>query len=217
MRARTILLVAAVAAAGFSCGSRFPVTVHVSMPGVTPFPPGAFGEIVVTDFRNDAPAPELDAGLELQSYLASEFRRSFDGKVSVLPLPEATPVPPAFWKEAAAGRNGPVFVTGTVRLVTQVRKALKKDLNVPVDGPFDNVSRALIELRRWTMIVDLAVVAGETGETIYARTFQDDRDYIDLEKPAEFAFSELSAALRDRLFPILLGSSTIEKRTLLRR
>lgn len=216
MKVRATVLAAALAAAGLSCGSRGPVTVRVSLPGVTPFPPGSFTEIVVTDFRNAAPMPELDAGLELQSYLAGEFRRAFGGRVSVLPLPAAEPVPPAFWKETAAGRAGVVFVTGTVRLSTQVRKALRKDANVPLDGPFNNTSRALIELRRWTLVVDLAVVSADTGEAVYARSFSDDRDYIDLEKPADFGFSELSAALRDRLFPILLGSSTIEKRSLLR-
>jgi hypothetical protein len=216
MRARTAFLSALVAAAAFACGSQGPVTVRVSLPGVTPFPPGTFAEIVVTDFRNAFPLPELDAGFELQSYLAAEFRRAFDGKVSVQPLPAADPVPPAFWQDAAAGRPGAVFVTGTVRMSTKVRKALKKDLDVPVDGPFNNVARALIERRRWSIVVELAVVSGKTGETMYATTFRDDRDYIDLEQPADFAFSELSAALRDRLFPVLLGSLTIEKRTLLR-
>jgi hypothetical protein len=216
MRARTVLAAAALAAAVVACSSEGPVTVRVSLPGVTPFPPGTFAEIIVTDFRNAAVLPELDPGLELQSYLADELRRAFDGKVSVLPLPAAAEASPAFWKEAAAGRSGAVFVTGTIRMSTQIRKALKKDLNVPVDGPFDNTGRALVELRRWTITIDLAVISGQTGEPVYARTFRDDRDYIDLEKPADFAFSELSAAFRDRLFPILLGSFTIEKRTLLR-
>ena len=53
--------------------------------------------------------------------------------------------------------------------------------------------------------------------TIYEKSFREDRDYIDLEKPAEFSFSDTSAAFRDRLFPALLGTSEIEKRTLLRR
>jgi len=66
-------------------------------------------------------------------------------------------------------------------------------------------------------VVDLSVVSGESGETIYERSFREDRDYIDLEKSPEFAFSDMSAAFRDRLFPALLASPEIEKRILLRR
>lgn len=52
MRARAVLVVAAVAAAVTACGSQGPVTVRVSLPGVTPFPPGAFTEIIVTDRKS---------------------------------------------------------------------------------------------------------------------------------------------------------------------
>jgi hypothetical protein len=97
-----------------------------------------------------------------------------------------------------------------------VRKALK-DRKIPTDGPFEVGKRSLIEKLHWTFVVDLAVVSGGTGEPLDERSFREDRDYIDLEKPAEFAFSDMSAAFRDRLFPLLLGSPEIEKRVLLRR
>jgi hypothetical protein len=61
------------------------------------------------------------------------------------------------------------------------------------------------------------VLSAADGATLYQRRFEEDRDYIDLEKPAEFAFSELSARVRARLLPVLLGSSTLETRTLLVR
>ena len=63
----------------------------------------------------------------------------------------------------------------------------------------------------------MAVISGESGETIFTRVFREDRDYIDLEKPADFAFSDTSAAFREHLFQSFLGTPTIEKRSLLRR
>ncbi len=215
MRGR-ILLLAALVTAGAACGSAGPLLVRVEIPGVSPFPAGSFAEIVVTDFRNETPLPDLDAGLELQTYLATELGRAFDGTVSLRRLPAGAGTPPAFWREAAAGRGRSVILTGTVRLSSQVRKAVV-DRHVPVDGPFKAAGRALIEQLRWTLLVDVVVISGESGEPLFSRTFREDRDYLELDKPADFAFNDCSAGFRARLFPVLLGSPTVEERTLLRR
>lgn len=215
MRGR-VLLLAVLATAGAACGTAAPLLVRVEMPGVSPFPPGSFAEIIVTDFRNETPLADLDAGRALRAYLATELRSTFDGDVSLQELPPGAETPPAFWREAAAGRDRAVILTGTVRLSSQVRKAVVNK-SVPVDGPFKAAGRALIEQLRWTLLVDVVVISGGNGETLFSRTFREDRDYIELDKSAEFAFSDCSAGLRGRLFPILLGSPTVEERALLRR
>jgi hypothetical protein len=215
MRIRTSLLIVAAFAAA-ACRTLDPVLVHVDMPGVSPFPPGSFDEILVSEFHNDASPPGFDAGRALQTYLIDELRRAFPGSVSAGPRPETSGPPPSFWKKAAAGRRRVIFLTGSVRLTSDLRKALKGQ-KIPLDGPFEATKHGLIEKLHWTLVVDLAIVSGETGVTIYEKSFREDRDYIDLEKPAEFSFSDTSAAFRDRLFPALLGTSEIEKRTLLRR
>ena len=74
-------------------------------------------------------------------------------------------------------------------------KALEKK-NLPVDGPFNLDRRGLIEQRRWTLSLDLSVVSAATGETLYKKTFREERDYIDPDKPAEFAFAELADRIR---------------------
>jgi hypothetical protein len=211
-----ILLFATLLIAAAACRAAAPVLVHVEMPGVSPFPPGSFAEIVVTDFRNGTSLPDFDAGLELQTFLSAELRHAFNGPVSLRSLPAGAEVPPAFWRQAAAGRDHAVILTGTVRFAGQVRKAVV-DKRVPVDGPFKLAGRSLIEQLRWTLLVDVVVISGESGETLFRRTFREDRDYIDLDKPADFAFSDCSAGFRGRLFPVLLGSPTVEERTLLRR
>lgn len=215
MRTRAVVLLAAVLVSGGACRIMGPVVVPVEVPGVAAFPPGAFSEIVLAEFRNEAPIPDFDVGKELQSYLAAELKRAFRGPVSVrAPVPPAEATP-AFWKGAAGGRDRIIFLTGSVRLTSEVRKALISG-KVPLYGPF-NAKRAIIEQLRWTLIVDIAVVSGATGETLYEKVFREDRDYIDLERPAEFALSDASAAVRSRLFQALLGAPTIEKRSLLRR
>jgi hypothetical protein len=117
---------------------------------------------------------------------------------------------------AAAGHERAVFLTGSAGLVGQTRKALEKR-KLPAGGPFNFDRRGLIERRRWTLSVDLSVVSAATGEVLYKIAFREERDYIDLDKPPEFAFAELADRIRARLFPVLFGASTIEERTLLRR
>jgi hypothetical protein len=215
VRAPALVLLATVVAAAGACRTLDPVTVPVEMPGVAAFPPGAFSEIVLTEFRNEAPIPGFDVGRELQAYLGGELKRAFAGSVSLRPLVDPAAAGPAYWKDAAGGRAGVIFIAGSVKLTSEVRKALKSGL-VPRDGPFD-VKRTIIEQLRWTLVVEISVVSGSTGQPIYDNVFREDRDYIDLERPAEFALSDASAAVRGRFFQALLGTPTIEKRTLLLR
>ena len=195
------------------------IGVQEERPGVPVFPPGLFSEIIVTDFRDDAPSPDFALGRELQGYLAAELGRSFKGAVTCMDLARDGKIAaddPEFWRQAAAGRERAVFLTGSAGLVGRTRKALKKK-SLPVDGPFNLDHRGLIEQRRWTLSVDLSVVSAATGEVLYKITFREERDYIDLDKPAEFAFAELAVRIRARLFPVLFGAPTIEERILLRR
>jgi len=215
VRAPAVVLFAAILAAAGACRTLDPVIVPVEIPGVAAFPPGAFSEIVLTEFLNPAPIAGFDVGKELQAYLGAELKRAFSGPVSLRPAVDPAAAEPGFWKDAAQGRDGVVFLTGSVKLTSEVRKALKSG-KVPADGPFD-AKRAIIEQIRWTLVVEISVVSGSTGESIYDGIFREDRDYIDLERPAEFALSDASAGVRGRFFRALLGTPTIEKRTLLRR
>ena len=218
MKAFVPSALAAVLLAGAACGSGVPVGVSLSMPGLAVLPPGSFSEIVVTDFAAPAPPPDLAPGLEFPNYLAAEIGRVFAGPVSRATVPAeaaAGPAPPSFWKEKGAGREGAVFLTGSVSLTGQVRKAV--DRVVPIDRLFDSARGGLIEHLRWTMAVDVFLVSAATGEVLHRTSVREDRDYSELDKPAEFAFSDLSDRIRARLFPALLGTPTIERRALLRR
>jgi len=219
MRGTAIFALALSLTAAAACLPTSAIPVKVEMPGVSAFPPGLFNEIIVTDFRDDAPSPDFALGRELQGYLAAELGRSFKGKVSRLDPPrdgQAAADDPASWKQAAAGHEQAVFLTGSAGLVGQTRKALEKK-KLPAVGPFNIDHRGLIEQRRWTLSVELSVVSAATGEALYKITFREERDYIDLDKPAEFAFAELADRIRARFFPVLFGAPSIEARTLLRR
>jgi hypothetical protein len=219
MRTPAVVVLAAILAVEAACLPEPSLPLKVDLPGVSAFPAGLFREIVVANFRDDAPSPEFGLGRELQAYLAAEVERSFDGLVSLVTVSwEGRPSleDPAFWKQTAAGRNRAVILTGAARLVGQIRKALQKKA-VPVDGPFKVDSRSFIEYRHYAFSVDLAVFSAETGEPLFRKVYLEEKDYSDLEKPYEFAFSELADRFRARLFPVFLGTPTSEERILLRR
>jgi len=201
VKAAAALAVAAALAPATACGGA-PVEISLELPGVAALPAGAYGEIVVTDLAEPSPVPGFAAGTELAAYLAAELGRAFPGRVSRAAGPAA----------ALAGQPpGAVVLTGTVTLAGQVRKAVDKD--APADGPF---KRTLVEKKRWTMTVDLVFWSAATGEAVHRTSLSEEREYAELDKPAEFAFSDLSQRIRDRLLPALLGTTTVERRTLLR-
>ena len=219
MRGPLIFALALVLAAAAACLPTSPVRVKVEMPGVSPFPADFFREVIVTNFRDDAPSPEFDLGRELQDYLASELGRSFKGTVSRMTvawddggaLKDA-----AYWRQAAGGRERAIFLAGSARLVGLTRKALQ-NAKLPMDGPFHFDRRGLVELRHYAFSVDIALISAATGELLYDKKFLEERDFIDLEKTPDIAFPELADRFRGRLFPVLLGTSTVEERALLRR
>jgi hypothetical protein len=202
-----VFALAVALAAGPACRSAQSVDVRIDMPGVSPFPAGSFGTVSVTDFREDEPVEGFAAGRSLRDYLAEEIDRAFEGPVTRTESAS---------EALAAGAKHCLVVTGSVRLATEVRKALDSK-RPPVEGPFRSAERGLIEVRRWTMTTDIFILDGTDGTTLLSRAYREERDYTDLEKPAEFAFSELSARVRARLLPVLLGTATIEKRTLIVR
>jgi len=212
-----VLLAAAAAAA--ACAAMGTVDVRMSMPGVSPFTPGTFSKIIIANFRDEAalaefaPAPAFEEALETMLGRALKERggRVVRARVEAV----AGRDEPAVWKTAGAGEDpGTVYIAGSVRLSGDILKALDK--SVPVEGPFDLVRR-LIAKRRWQLDIELYVISAATGEALDHQTFSEFQDYGELDKEAEFGFSELSDRIMGRMSQSLLGTPTIEVRTLLRR
>ncbi len=218
-RGRAGLAAVIVFAAAAACRSTAPLDVHTSLPGVSSFPPGTFTTIIVTRFRDDAPPPDFAPGPALEDVLANGLRRELKHTGGLVDRrrdeARARPTDPAAWKAAGEGRpSGAAFLAGAVRLSAKTLKAIDK--KALADGPFD-LARRLIAKRRWTLEAEISVVSAATGETLYHETFRESQDYGELDKAAEFAFSELADRILGRFSQALLGRPTIEVRTLLRR
>jgi hypothetical protein len=222
MKARRVVRLAAVLAVVFAtsaCRSTGPLDVHLSVPGVSPFEAGSVQAIIVTGFRDEAPLKDFQAGAALGEALETGLRSGTKGRLERVVRANVPAVAgtdePAVWKAlGAAEEPGTVYLAGSVRLTGEIRKAL--DRNAVADGPFDLVGR-LLARRRWRLAVEIYVISATTGETLYHETCREYQDYNELDKAAEFALSELSERVVDRLKEVLAASPTIEVRTLLRR
>lgn len=207
MRGAAVIVLAAALAAGAACATAGPVEVRFNMPGVTALPPGSFEAVVVTEFRETSPPSGIAVGRDLRDVLAEAIDRAFDGPVRRLATPQDA---------LASGGDRTIVLAGEIALTTEVRKALERKKSL-LDGPFKTQGRGLVEVRRWTMTLGLSVLSAANGEALYRREFREEHDYTDLDKPADFAFSELSDRIRAKVLPLLLGSPTLERRTLLGR
>lgn len=216
---RAARLAAVLIMATAACRSTDPLDVRISLPGTTPFGPGALSSIVVAGLHDEALRPDFSPGLALEEALVRMFRRELKNTAGLVERAPVEAIPgrddAAAWRAAGAGQApGTVFLAGAVKLSSLTLKAL--DAKGFVDGPFDPAHRLLAKLR-WTLAADVFVISAATGEILYHGTFRESQDYAELDKPADFAFSALSERVLDRLGQALLGRPTIEVRTLLRR
>jgi len=188
-----------------ACRTSVSLDVLVDLPGVSPFARGSFDAVVVTDFLEDPPFDGFPAGRALRDYLAEEIDLAFRG-----------PVSRADYAAEAVGNARSLVLSGSVRFTTEVRKALRGK-RAPVEGPFKTTEPTLFEVRRWILDADVEILSGADGSTLWRKDYHEECEYEDLEKPADFAFSVLSARVRARLLPALLGTTTLETRALLFR
>jgi hypothetical protein len=218
LRAVGLGLAAAVVLAAVGCGSSGPLDVYLSLPGVSPFAAGSLQTILIAAFEDEAPVEDFRAGEALEAALEADLLtgpnrgagRVARARVDAVAGRDGAEV----WKAAGAAETpGTVYLAGSVRMSSDIRKAI--DRNTIGDGPFDLVARLLAK-RRWRLAVDYYVISAATGETLHHTVLSEYQDYNELDKPAEFAFSELSARVLDKLKEVLFASPTNEVRTLLR-
>ena len=125
---------------------------------LSPSPPGSFDEIIVTDFRDDVPARRISTpGRELHEYLATELGRAFRG--TVIPSSDEPPTE-ALERRRPRTRRRPRRL-GPPRRPRSARPWREERCPWTVLSSTDG--RGLVEVRRWTLSVDLSVLSAATA------------------------------------------------------
>lgn len=183
-------------------------------PAAPPAVPERFDEIIVPDFAEAAPVPDLSFGRRIADDLAAGMRDVFKGRVSRRPGPSGTGAAALdrdFWRSAGAGARSAVFLFGTAALTEQAQKALKED-DLPKDGPFKLEGHGLAERKRFVLIIGFALIDAATGETLWTSEVKETRISNEIVETPEFALAELLPPVRARLFLMLFGRSHADRR-----
>lgn len=220
MKTRLLVLAALVwIAAG--CATVDPYrSVRIELPGVTPFNLEDYREILVVPFKEEAPPPAGFAlAKETTGYLVEEIERDFKGRVVTLEATEAGPPAPddqTAWKEKGAAHPQALFLTGTVRLSSEVRKAINEN-GREIDGPFKQTGSGLSERRLYTLDLSLGFIDAATGRSLFRQEYKESKTYVGTKQPAEFAFFELAQRARLKFLRTILGAERLQERFLLIR
>ncbi|MDH4196462.1 MAG: hypothetical protein OEW05_03540 [Candidatus Aminicenantes bacterium] len=215
------LILAALAWSAAGCAAVDPYrSVRIELPGVTPFNIAHYREILVVPFKEEAPPPAGFAlAKEATAYLAEDLERDFKGRVLTLEPTAAGPPAPedeAAWKEKGAAHPQALFLTGTVRLSSEVRKAINEN-DRDVEGPFKQTGSGLSERRLYTLNLSLGLIDAATGRAVYRQDYKETKTYVATKQPAEFAFFELAQRAKLKFFRTILGTERFQERYLLIR
>lgn len=193
--------------------------VVIKIPAVPPAGMRNYKQIIVTDFQEIEPVPDLDLGRETADGLALEMRRVFQGTVSRRALrrnPGAAAAGAKFWKSAGAGLEDAAFFTGAVGLREEVQKALQ-ETDLPRDGPFKLENHGLLERKQFTLKIIGVLIDAASGALVGQKTVTVTRTYRDIEQSAEFGLAGLLPAVSAGLFPAFFGQEALTERYLLVR
>jgi hypothetical protein len=219
MKHRRLAIVPAIAVILAACSPTPYRRIAIEVPALSPIGIDSYKEIVVTDFTEAEPVPDLHLGRKLAEYLETELRRAFKGTVSRRPVfqnAEAVAADRDFWRSAGAGLKDAVFLSGTVRLGQEAQKALR-ETDLPADGPFKLENRGLAERKRFTLTLECLLADAASGQLVMKKELKETRLYGDVQQTPEFALADLLPIITGRLFVTLFGRPSVEQRYLLLR
>jgi len=178
-----------------------------------------FREMAVTDFYVPEPALDLNLNQEVTDYFRAELGPRFKGSVSrrsLVPDKEETFKDEAFWKEAAGGATGVLFLTGKIRLDQELRKALLNEDIGSRENPFLQ-KKVWNERKNFTLQTTLFLIDGGTGRVVFQKDYKEEANYANIKQPSAFALFDLLQQLKVKFFRSVFGSARIQERYLLFR
>ena len=189
---------------------RHPVQkITIDIPPASPVGIEGYRELVVTEFVQVSPVPDLNVARTFSEYLETELRRVFKGTVARRDLAPSQ-------KDAPGGLKDTAIVAGTVGLVREPQKALRQP-GIPADGPFSLENRVFAERTRFILTFGYLLVDAATGRAIQKGDFKETRIFADVEQTPDFALFDFLPAVRAKLVAAIFGKRSMEERYLFLR
>lgn len=195
------------------------VRLRVEAPSLPLVKMSDYREIAVADFFLAEPPAGLNLNQELTDYFKTEVGFRFKGTVSRRSLPldkEEKLKDEAFWKEAAAGAPGLLFLTGKAGLEQELRKALLDKSSQGLEEPFAK-EKAWDERKSFTLQITLFLVNGGTGRPVFEKEYKETINYTNTKQPIDFALFDLLQQLKLKFFRSVFGTDRLQERYIIFR
>ncbi|MHB8095992.1 MAG: hypothetical protein ACYDH0_13765 [Candidatus Aminicenantales bacterium] len=192
--------------------------IRIDIPGYSPIRLDDYKEVVITNFRVEQETEGFDISREIGDEFAFDLGRRFKGTVSARSVPwdrEGLAGEKDFWAAQGSVAVPALFLTGRVRYLKEVRKALTGAYLKEVDGPFRETQTGLAERTIYTLDLTLFLIRADTGEVLFTRDYKETQTYGKSNQPYPFAFYELFPRVKLRFLRMILGEEMGQERYLL--
>ncbi len=202
----------------FSCSSGNRWKLKIEMPGESAFDLEEFKEIVITNFLIKQETKDINLSQEIIDYLSTELGQQYEGKISSENISienEEVFQNEEFWSNLKEGPKGSLFLTGRADYKEEIRKAiLEERRGERYEDPF-TTERKLAERRFYTLELDVFFIEGQSGQSLYQRSFKEVKGYKNPKQTAYYAFFDLIQTVKVKFFRDILGGKKIEERYLI--
>jgi hypothetical protein len=190
------------------------LSVRIDLPSPPAVKTNDYREIAVTDFFLAEPAADINLSQEVAEYFRTEISFRFKGSVSRSSLTldnEEKLKDEAFWKDAASGDPGILFLTGKARLEQELMKALLARDSRSIEEPFAQ-KKTWNERKSFTLQITLLLIDGGTGKAVFEKEYKETASYTNTKQPVTFALFDLLQQLKLKFFRTVFGSDRIQER-----
>ena len=201
-----------------SCQVGDQLRMRIEMPRKSPINLEKYDEIIVTNFIVKEKAENFDINKELGDYFTTELEHNLDKKISSRKIDiEDTEMFESqdFWKGLLPDQKQAILFTGNVEYTQEIRKSIKSAEKRRFESPFPEESR-IEERRFYSLSLQLFLIDSNSGETLYKRTFKENKAYQNPNQTAYFAFYDLMMTIKEKLFRQIRGEEQSQERYLIK-
>jgi len=202
----------------FSCSPGNHWKLKIEMPGESVVDLSQFKEIVITNFLIKNQTKDIDLSQEIKDYLITELGQNYEGKIISQKISienEEAFQDEEYWRTVEKETESSLILTGTADYREEIRKAiLEEKRGERFEGPF-SPERKLAERKFYTLELDIFLIEGQSGQTLYKRDFKEVKGYKNPNQTAFYAFFDLIQRVKVKFFGNILGGKKIEERYLI--
>ena len=212
------LLICLIILTFFSCSTTDYWKLQLEITGNRKVDLDRYDHLVLTDFLIKKETDDFNINKEMMDYFSFEMEKRADKKVTTEKKTATNDeqfAAPDYWTEQYPDLENGLIMTGSIEYTEEVRKALVEKEKRRFEDPFPEESR-LTERKFYTLNIQLFLIDGKTGDTVYKRSFKESKAYKNPKQTAYFAFFELIQNVKEKLMLDLVGGQKREQRYLIK-